>query len=184
MSTGPGPASILIDAKKLDARITEMARLIAADLGPVAPLAVVVLEGARTFGETLCARLPWGGRFESVRVSSYGNATVSSGEVRLVRDVEERVADRTVLLLEDIVDTGRTVLFLTEHFRKAGARDVVVATLLSKPSRRVVSVPIRYVGFEIPDCFVIGFGMDAGGKYRELPHVAVLDGAELKGPRP
>jgi hypoxanthine phosphoribosyltransferase len=169
-------------------RIGELARRIAADHAAEPPVCVVVLEGARVFAEALCRRLPWGSGFETVKVSSYGSGTQSSGRVTMVQDVGASVAGRAVLILEDIVDTGRTVRFLAAHFAAAGARHVHVAALLSKPARRVVSVPIRYVGFEIPDCFVIGFGMDADGEHRELPHVAVLGGDAAPGsvtvPRP
>jgi hypoxanthine phosphoribosyltransferase len=184
-----GPAfPVLIDADALDARIGELARRIAADHAADPPLCVVVLEGARVFAESLCRRLPWGSGFATVKVASYGDRTVSSGRVSIVQDLGSSVAGRTVLVIEDIVDTGRTVDFLARHLAGAGAREVHVATLLSKPARRVVPVAVRYTGFEIPDCFVIGFGMDAAGRHRELPHVAALGGdaaaRSVRVPRP
>jgi hypoxanthine phosphoribosyltransferase len=166
---------VLIDQHALQRRIGAMAEELARDLPLRDTVFVAVLEGARIFAQALLGRLPGRPGFATVRVSSYGSGTVSSGKVQLVQDLETPVAGKTVVLIEDIVDTGRTVQFLAEHFRKGGAREVRVVTLLSKPSRRVVQAALDLVGFEIPDQFVIGFGMDADGKYRELPHIAVFE---------
>jgi len=166
---------VLIDQPTLMRRIGALAEELSRSLRGQAVVFVVVLEGARTFAQALLAHLPGRPGYEAVRVSSYGAGTVSSGQVRLVQDVRVPLAGKTVVVLEDIVDTGRTVAFLDQHFRDGGASDVRVVALLSKPSRRVVDVTLTHVGFEIPDRFVIGFGMDADGKYRELPHIAVFE---------
>jgi hypoxanthine phosphoribosyltransferase len=165
---------ILIDEHAIDRRIGELAATLNDWRDGDAPwVPVAVLEGARRFATALCARLPGAAELETVRVSSYGAGTTSNGAVQLVQDVAGDLHGARVLLIEDIVDTGRTVEFLREHLTARGARSVAVATLLSKPSRRVVEVALDHVGFEIPDRFVIGYGMDLDGKYRELPHVAI-----------
>ncbi|MCA8968191.1 MAG: hypoxanthine phosphoribosyltransferase [Planctomycetes bacterium] len=162
---------ILIDETRIRNRIRELA----ADLRGAYddPLFVVVLDGARTFAQGLLRALGRAGSdYEPVRVRSY-EGTQSTGRHELVRDLNVDVRGRDIVLLEDIVDTGRTVRYLDELLRTRGARSIDVWTLLSKPSRRVVDVELRGVGFEIPDEFVIGYGLDFDGKYRELPHIAI-----------
>ena len=166
---------VLIDQNTLARRIAAMAEQLAQSLAQQPVVFAVVLEGARTFAQALLLRMPGRPGFDTIRVASYGAGTVSSGQVQLVQDLRTPVAGKTVVVLEDIVDTGRTVQFLDRHFRAAGARDVQVVALLSKPSRRVVDVAVQLIGFEIPDRFVIGFGMDADGRHRELPHIAVFE---------
>lgn len=163
---------MLLGRDTILARCHELARAIAAEYTAQPPCIVAVLEGARTFTEQLTKLLPGRPRYHEVRASSYGAGTVSSGKV-VVTGSAPPVAGQRVLLVEDIVDTGRTIDKLRAWLLELGAVDVRVATLLSKPSRRVVTVPLDYVGFEIPDEFVIGYGMDYAGKYRELPDVVI-----------
>lgn len=160
-------------------RVHELGRALAADFPDEPPCYLAVMDGARTFADHLRRVLPGQPPYGEVRAKSYGDGTKSSGrvEITLPRDLD--VAGRAVVLLEDIVDTGRTVLALVARLRALGARDVRVVSLLSKPSRRVVEVELHHLGFEIPDEFVIGFGMDVAGRYRELPHVAAYR-AELE----
>jgi len=139
------------------------------------PCLVAVIEGARPFARQVQKLLAGNLPVYEVRASSYGTGTVSSGKVALSGGAEIPARGRHVLLLEDIVDTGRTIKALQEHFLGQGALSCRAATMLSKPSRRVVQVPLDYVGFEIPDEFVIGFGMDLDGRYRELPDVVVYE---------
>ena len=134
-----------------------------------------MIEGARPFARLLQRLLPGQPPLHEVRASSYGAGTQSSGTVRLSGTDGVPAHGRDVLLLEDIVDTGRTIAALRQHFLAAGATHCRVATLLSKPSRRVVDLDLDYVGFEIPDEFVLGFGMDLDGRYRELPDVVVYE---------
>lgn len=136
---------------------------------------VAVIEGARTFCRTLLAELGPGIAMHEIRAKSYVG-TESSGAVSL-GPVEFEIAGRDVLIVEDIVDTGRTMERLRREFGTREARSVSVVTLLSKPSRREVAVEVDWIGFEIPDRFVIGFGLDFDGRYRELPDVAVFDPA-------
>ena len=109
-------------------------------------------------------------------VSSYGKATRSSGEVRLIKDLDTGIEGRDVIIVEDIVDTGLTLTYLREMMRARGPRSLKTACLLSKPSRRQIEVPVEYVGFTIEDRFVIGYGLDYNEKYRNLPYIGVLDG--------
>lgn len=160
-------------------RVHELARALASDFGDEPPCLLAVMDGARVFADHLRRLLPGQPPYAEVRAKSYGAQMVSSGRVDIVLPREFDVRDRAVVLLEDIVDTGRTVQALVDRLRALGTREVRVATLLSKPSRRVVEVALHYVGFEIPDEFVIGFGMDVAGRYRELPHIAVYQ-AELE----
>jgi len=169
------PFRILISRDQILRRTHELARQIVADAGDNPLCLVVVIEGARTFARQLQKVLPGHLPLHEVRASSYGASTVSSGRVTLTIAADLPFRGRDVLLLEDIVDTGRTIASLREHFLGQGARSCRTATLLSKPSRRVVELELEYVGFEIPDEFVLGFGMDLDGRYRELPDVVVYE---------
>jgi hypoxanthine phosphoribosyltransferase len=113
-----------------------------------------------------------------IAVSSYQHSTRSSGEVRLLKDVEERLEGRHVVIVEDIVDTGLTLTYLQDILRARSPKSLRTACLLSKPSRRVIDVKIEYIGFTIEDRFVVGYGLDYGEKYRNLPHIAILEGVE------
>jgi hypoxanthine phosphoribosyltransferase len=170
---GP-PFRVLFAHDLIVRRVRELARAIASATGAEPPLLVAVIEGARPFARLLQQLLPGSLPVHEVRASSY-TGTASTGTVRVTVGGDLPVQGRDVLLLEDIVDTGRTVDVLRRHFVGAGARSCRVASLLSKPSRRVVPVAIDYLGFEIPDEFVIGFGMDLDGRYRELRDVVVHD---------
>jgi len=150
-------------------------------VGDEPPCLVQVVQGARPFARLIQAGIGRGLIVHEVRAKSYAG-TESSGdvEITMLGDLNEKlIKGREVVLLEDIVDTGRTVAALREHFMGLGAKSVRVMSLLSKPSRRVVEVEVEHIGFEIPDEFVIGFGMDINERYRELPDVVVYD-AELE----
>lgn len=169
------PFRVLIDNDRLLRRIHELARCIAADHRDEPPALVAVIEGARVFARHLQKLLPGDLPVEEIRAASYFDGQESNGDVKLVGGGAIRARDRGLLLIEDIVDTGRTVTRVREHFLAEGARSVRVVTLLSKPARRVVPVDLDYVGFEIPDEFVVGFGMDFAGRYRELPDVVIYE---------
>ncbi len=140
------------------------------------PLLLSVLEGALPFTRQLCRLLGRGVEsFDRIKLSSYGDGTVSQGRVEVVRDMREDPRGRRVVILEDIVDTGRTLAFLRKRLFDRGAASVEIYTLLDKPSRRVVEVPLTSVGFEIPDQFVLGFGLDVAGKYRDLPYIGIFE---------
>ncbi|MGE3174835.1 MAG: phosphoribosyltransferase [Planctomycetota bacterium] len=169
------PFRVLIHRDEILRRIHELAREVRADFGDEPPLLVAVIEGARTFARHLQQSLALPVVVHEIRASSYGAGTTSSGLVALGPSDGLDVAGRRLVLIEDIVDTGRTIAALRELFLARGAVECRVASLLSKPSRRVVEVDIDYLGFEIPDEFVIGFGMDFAGRYREIGEVVVYD---------
>ncbi len=173
-ATEPQPEAfrVLIDRPTLLQRIAELAREVRAAFPAEPPCLVAVMDGARVFATELARHLPGFPAAHAVRASSYGHGTQSSGQVLLAASAIP-VEGRPVVILEDIVDTGRTIDKLRTWLLAHGAVEVRVCTLLSKPSRRVVAVALDWVGFEIPDEFVIGFGMDVDGRYRDLPHVAV-----------
>ncbi len=172
MSTAP-PFRVLFAHDLVQRRVRELARAIAAAMVEP-PLLVAVIEGARPFARLLQQLLPGALPLHEVRAASY-RGTASTGAVRVAADAELPVRARHVLLLEDIVDTGRTVDALRRHFLAGGAASCSVAALLGKPSRRVVPVAVDWLGFEIPDEFVVGFGMDIDGRYRELRDVVVYE---------
>ena len=168
---------VLLAHAALIQRTAELADAIAAAHRDELPVLVCVVEGARRFATELVARLPGAPSPQEVRASSYGDGTVSGGTVSIDDGDGIDVDGRAVLLIEDIVDSGRTVRALEEHFSARGATRVETVTLLTKPARRVVDVELSYVGFEIEDRFVVGFGMDYAGRYRELADIVIYDEA-------
>lgn len=180
MTTSP-PFRVLLHRDAILRRIHELAREVAAALGPEPPCLVAVVEGARPLARHLQRLLPGHLPVHEVAASSYATGTVSSGTVVVRGGSDIPCRGRHVVLIEDIVDTGRTIHKLKEHFAQQGAASVRVVSLLDKPERRVVAVDIDFCGFRIPDEFVIGFGMDIDGRYRELPDVVVYDPAVERG---
>lgn len=175
MSASP-PFRILLAHDEIVRRTRELARAIVAATPGEPPLLVAVMEGARPFARLVQQFLPGQLPVNEVRASSYAG-TASTGAVKILTGADVPARGQHVLLLEDIVDTGRTIDALRRHFVAAGARSCRVASLLSKPARRVVPVEIDFLGFEIPDEFVIGFGMDLDGRYRELRDIVVYEAA-------
>jgi hypoxanthine phosphoribosyltransferase len=174
VTTNAPPFRVLISHDQIRRRVHELARAIHAATAPTPPRLVAVIEGARPFARLVQQCLPGALPVHEVRAASYAG-TRSTGTVTIASGGDLDVRDAHVLLLEDIVDTGRTIEALQRHFLGRGAASCRVAALLSKPSRRVVEVTIDHLGFEIPDEFVIGFGMDLDGRYRELADVVVYD---------
>lgn len=164
-----------ISRDAIEKRISEMARTIDDEYADKNPLFVCVLKGAMPFFVRLTMETTIQCEFDYVAVSSYGSNTESSGRVRFLADLSSSVDNRHVIVVEDIVDTGRTIAYLLKVLEARGAASVKVATLLDKPSRRVVEVPTSFVGFEIPDLFVIGYGMDYDERYRNLSYIGILD---------
>lgn len=141
---------------------------------PAMPLAVCILKGSVPFFADLIRAIPLPLETEYIALSSYGAGTASSGAVHIGKDIEADVAGRDVLIVEDIVDSGRTLAFLCGHLAARRPRSVRVVTLLDKPSRRAVPFSPDYVGFTVDDVFVVGCGMDYAGRYRNLPYIGVL----------
>jgi hypoxanthine phosphoribosyltransferase len=168
---------VLFDETAIARRNDELARQIAAaDLKDL--LVVAVLKGSFMFAADLIRALHRVGlspQVEFVHLSSYRAATVSSGQVAILRDVESDVRDRDVLLVDDILESGRTLAFAKDLLMARGARRVLTAVLLEKPGKRAVSVDADFLGFACPDVFVVGYGMDVAHAYRQLPFVGVVD---------
>ena len=167
---------VLLSNEAIQARIQEMGREIAHDYAGREPHLVGVLKGAFTFLSDLSRAIALPMTLDFIAVSSYGAATKTSGEVRLVKDLDQGLEGRDLLVVEDIVDTGLTLNYLLNLLRARGPRSLKVATLLSKPSRRLVQIPVDYVGFSIDDHFVVGYGLDFNEKYRNLRDIVVYGG--------
>lgn len=170
------PFPVLFSQEQIQRRAFELVREIQAVIDDEPPILIAVIEGARPFARLIQQGLADGLPVFEVRAKSYAG-TESTGDVKIspVGGAAPDVRGKRVLLLEDIVDTGRTMAALRAYYGEQGAREVRVATLLSKPSRRVVDVQVEHIGFEIPDEFVLGFGMDLDGRYRELRDVVIYD---------
>jgi hypoxanthine phosphoribosyltransferase len=166
---------ILVDEQALQRRVVELGRSISADYEGKDLVLVCVLKGGVTFLTDLMRQLSVPHEIDFMAISSYGGQrTESSGVVRILMDLHANIAGRDVLLVEDIVDSGRTMDYLLRMLSAREPASLRVCTLLSKPSRRVVDVPLDYIGFDIPDEFVLGYGLDYDEKYRNLPYVGVL----------
>src|ERR1700758_440774 len=173
---------ILISGARLQKRVKEIAREIRKDF-PDEPLHLVgVLKGAVFFLTDLGKQIPGEVSFDFIAVSSYGTGTRSSGEVRLTRDLDSSIEGKTVILVEDILDTGMTMQYLLRIFQQRKPKQLRIAVLLDKPERRLTEVHADYVGFTIPNEFVVGYGLDYSERYRNLPDVGVLTlGSGAKG---
>lgn len=165
----------LITEEQIAARVAELGRQIRQDYGDENILLVGVLKGAAVFLSDLLRAIDGDVDYDFVAISSYGNSTKSSGVVRILKDLDESPIGRHVLIVEDIVDSGLTLQFLLENMKMHRTASVKVCALLDKVARRVVDVPIDYRGFEVPDVFVVGYGMDYAGLYRNLPYIGVLE---------
>ncbi|MCC8080698.1 MAG: hypoxanthine phosphoribosyltransferase [Lachnospiraceae bacterium] len=170
-----GKIHVMYSEEQIDARIRELGAAVSADLNGEPVHLVCVLKGASFFACELAKRMTVPVYMDFMCVSSYGNNTRSSGEVRIVKDLDDSVEGQHVLIAEDIIDSGNTLHFLLEEFQKRGAADVRICALLSKPDRRETEVPADYIGYVIPDVFVVGYGLDYAQMYRNLPYIGVLD---------
>jgi len=168
---------VLVSAEQIRRRLPELAAEIERDLAPGrAPHLVGVLKGAFVFTADLMRALRIPSSVDFLALSSYGKGTTSSGEVKLLKDLDVTIEGRDVIIVEDIVDTGLTLSYLCEILRARRPATLRIAALLSKPSRRQVPVTIDYLGFEIPDRFVVGYGLDCAEQHRHLPDIVALDG--------
>ena len=174
----PEGFKVLIPKESLEKRIREIAEEVDKWFDPKNWVILAVLEGARPFADKVVKNLSSCPKWYPLQVSSYEGGFESTGKVRIVSGLDEKIIKgKHVLVIEDIVDTGRTVAFLKDYIKSKGAVSFRVATLLSKPSRRVIDVSneVSIIGFEIPNLFVIGFGLDLQGEYRDLPMIGVLE---------
>ena len=175
----PGVQRVLIPAADLTARVGELGRQIRHDYAGRTPMLVGVLKGAVVFLADLMRAIDAPCDCDFIAVSSYGASTRSSGVVELTKDLSVPIEGRDVLVVEDIVDTGRTLAYLLRNLETRQPGTLRVCTLLDKVSRREVPVPLDYVGFTIPDEFVVGYGLDFAGLYRNLPYLGVLDASDV-----
>ena len=173
----PGPiGETLVSEEDLKRRVRELGEEISRDYAGRDLFLVGVLKGAVFFLSDLMRAIDVPSELDFMAVASYGSSTDSSGVVRILKDLDASIEGREVLIVEDIVDSGLTLSYLLRTLRAREPRSLEVCALLTKPERREVDLPIRYVGFEIPNCFAIGYGLDHDERYRNLPYVAVLDG--------
>ena len=165
---------VLVPKEDLQRRVAELGAEVSRDYEGRSPLLVAILKGAVPFLADLMRCLTIDCELDFMAVSSYGSSTDSSGVVRILKDLDAPIADRDVLIVEDIIDSGLTLHYLLRSLQAREPRSIEVCALLTKPERRRVDLPIRYVGFEIPNRFAIGYGLDHGERYRNLSYVAAL----------
>ncbi|WP_317367911.1 hypoxanthine phosphoribosyltransferase [uncultured Tyzzerella sp.] len=165
---------VLITEEQLDKRISEIANQINKDFESKDIILVCVLKGGVMFMTDIAKKLKQTVEFEFIDVSSYYGGTESSGKLTINKDLETCIEGKHVILLEDIVDTGRTLSYLIEYLKEKNPASLKLCTLLDKPSRRVVDVNADYIGFTIPDAFIVGYGLDYAQKYRNLPYIGIL----------
>lgn len=167
---------VLLTEAQILHRAKEMGRQISEDFAGEELILVGVLKGAMVFMADIMKNIALDTKIDFISAESYGSGTVSSGTVRIKRDIELDVEGKNVLIVEDIIDTGITLKYLKEHFKRKKAKCVKICTLLDKPSRRVVDIGGDYIGFTIEDFFVVGYGLDFDQKYRNLPYISCLEG--------
>jgi len=166
---------VLIPEEKIFQRIKELAKQISEDYEGRNVHLICILKGSIVFSCDLAKRITVPVTFDFMSVSSYGNETVSSGRVRILKDLDESIQGKDVLIIEDIIDSGRTLSYLKDLLSSRAPKSLEICTLLDKPDRRETEVEVKYVGFEIPDKFVVGYGLDYNQFYRNLPYVGVIE---------
>ncbi len=166
---------VLLPEEELDKRIAELGSQISADYAGEEILMVCILKGASFFACELAKRITVPVMIDFMATSSYGSGTVSSGEVIIKKDLDISVEGKNVLIVEDIIDSGNTLHFLSELFSGRHAKSIKLCSMLDKPERREVDVVMDYVGFTIPDEFVVGYGLDYNQRYRNLPYIGVVE---------
>lgn len=169
---------MLISSERLQTRIDELAADINRDYTGLRPVLICVLKGAVFFMADIARRLDIELEMDFMAVSSYGSSTDSSGVVRILKDLDMDIEGRNVLIVEDVIDSGLTLRYLTKNLNSRHPASLDIVTLLDKPGRRKAKLPCRYVGFEIGDEFVVGYGLDLAEKYRNLPYIGILGEGE------
>ena len=170
--------TVLVSEKEVDERIELLGKQISKDYEGRQVHLICILKGGAFFMCELAKRITVPVSIDYMSVSSYGNRTSSSGVVRIAKDLDESIEGKDVLIVEDIIDSGRTLYYLMETLRQRHPKSLHLCTLLDKPERREKDVKGDYVGFEIPDEFVVGYGLDYAQKYRNLPYIGVVEGVE------
>lgn len=165
---------VLLSEEELKAKIRELGAQISRDYAGKEPLLVSVLRGSYIFMADLTRAIDCMCRVDFMAVSSYGSGTTSSGQVNIIKDLSDSIEGRDIIVVEDILDSGNTLFYLMNVLQARHPASIKLATLLDKPSRRVKPIKADYVGFEVPDKFVVGYGLDYDEKYRNLPYIGVL----------
>ena len=174
-------AEVMVSEEALGARVAELGAELSRDYAGADLLLIGVLKGAVFFMADLIRQMTVPCEIDFMAVSSYGNSTDSSGVVRILKDLDASIEGRNVVVIEDIVDSGLTLSYLLRNLEARNPASVEVCALLTKPDRRVADIECRYVGFEIPNRFAIGYGLDYAERYRSLPYVAALDETKIVG---
>lgn len=166
---------VLIDEKKIYKRLDELASQIEKDYGTEELICIAILKGSFPFVWELGKRIHKDNlTFEFMEISSYGNAFETSGKINVKKDISCDIAGKNILIVEDIIDSGITLNYLSEYLKSKSPKSLKIATLLSKPSRRIIDLPVDYIGFTIEDKFVVGFGLDFEQNYRNLPYIGYV----------
>lgn len=165
---------VLFSEEELQAKCREMAQVIDSDYADKSLVLVGILKGSFMFMGDLAKRITIPVEMEFMAVSSYGAGTESSGVVRILKDLDSDIKDKDILLVEDIIDSGNTLAYLMDYLKGRGAASVEIVCLLDKPARRQLDLPVRYIGYTVPDEFIVGYGIDYAEGYRNLPYVASL----------
>ena len=165
-------SEVLISQKEIENRVAELGEQISRDYEGKELLLIGILKGSVIFMADLMRAISLDLEMDFMSVSSYGGATSSSGVVRILKDLDEDVRGKNVLIVEDIIDTGLTLAYIKEYLEKRGPESLRIVTLLDKPARRKVNLAVDYVGFEVEDKFIVGYGLDINQKYRNLPYVS------------
>jgi len=166
---------VLIDEKTLQSRIAELAEQIMKDYKGKKLTLICILKGSMFFTVDLARRLKNEVKIDCIMASSYGENTISSGEVEIKLDLRDSIEGKNVLIVEDIIDTGHTLAYLLGYLKEKNPKTLKLCTLLSKPERREVDIDVNYIGFEIPNKFVVGYGLDFNEEYRNLPYIGYLE---------
>lgn len=167
--------SPLISEAEIQKRVAELAQQISADYTNREPLLVGVLKGAWVFMADLARQLTINANFDFLRVSSYGDSTKTSGDVKFVADLKTPLIDKDVLLIEDIYDTGLTLKYIMDNFKLRQPRSLNLCVFLDKPERHQVAIKIDYLGFTVPNRFIVGYGIDYNERFRNLPYIAYVE---------
>ncbi|WP_088070949.1 hypoxanthine phosphoribosyltransferase [Gottfriedia luciferensis] len=165
----------LISESDLKTRVKELAKQIENDFNNEPLILVVVLKGSFVFAADLIREMKNDINVDFISVSSYSNQTESTGKVKLLKDLDENITDKNVVIIEDIIDSGLTLHFLRDHLDMHKPKSIKICTLLDKPERRKIDLPVDYVGFVIPDEFIVGYGIDYAQQYRNLPYIATVE---------
>ncbi|MCY4403531.1 MAG: hypoxanthine phosphoribosyltransferase [Candidatus Poribacteria bacterium] len=169
------PKTVLLSEEQIRNKIQELGKQISKDYENQELVLVCVLRGAALFFADLAREISLPLRFEFLQTSSYNDSTEPSKNIKFIRSGSGYIKDKDVLIVEDIIDSGQTLTFLVQHLQTLNPKSIKICTLLDKPSRRQVSVNIDYSGFEIPNVFVVGYGLDYAQMYRNLPYIAILE---------